>query len=57
MDKIVVVLIMVVYGLLVYFLLVIGGFVSDCILGSCKIVLYGGILIMLGYIVLVMLFG
>lgn len=57
MDKIIAVLVMVIYGLLVFLFLVIGGFVSDCILGSCKIVFYGGILIMLGYIVLVIFFG
>ncbi|XCY70522.1 hypothetical protein ABG808_00180 [Streptococcus iniae] len=49
--------IMAIYGSLVYLSSVIGGFVSDRILGSRKSVLYGGILIMLYYIALATPFG
>lgn len=42
--------IMAIYGSLVYLTSVIGGFVSDRILGSRRTVFYGGILIMLGHI-------
>ncbi|MCA1358575.1 peptide MFS transporter [Streptococcus iniae] len=49
--------IMAIYGSLVYLSSVIGGFVSDRILGSRKSVLYGGILIMLGHIALATPFG
>ncbi|GHP12588.1 MFS transporter [Lentilactobacillus fungorum] len=44
--------IMAIYGSLVYLTSVIGGFVSDRILGSRRTVFYGGILIMLGHIAL-----
>ncbi|MCC9677817.1 MFS transporter, partial [Streptococcus agalactiae] len=57
MDKTVAASIMAVYGSLVYLSSVIGGFVSDRILGSRKTVLYGGILIMLGHIALATPFG
>lgn len=49
--------IMSVYGALVYLAGVIGGFVSDRLLGSYKSVLYGGILIMIGHLVLATPFG
>lgn len=41
-----------IYGSLVYLLSIVGGFISDRILGSRKTVLYGGILIMFGHIAL-----
>lgn len=44
--------IMAIYGSLVYLTSVIGGFVSDRILGSRRTVFYGGVLIMLGHIAL-----
>lgn len=44
--------IMSIYGSLVYMSSIIGGWVSDRLLGSNKSVFYGGILIMLGHIVL-----
>ena len=44
--------IMSIYGSLVYLASVLGGFVSDRILGSQRTVLIGGILIMIGHIVL-----
>ena len=49
--------IMSIYGALVYLTSVLGGFISDRILGSQKTVLIGGILIVLGYLVLVTPFG
>lgn len=42
--------IMAIYGSLVYLASVVGGYISDRILGSRRTVLYGGILIMLGHI-------
>lgn len=48
---------MLIYLVLVYVFSVFGGFLSDCVWGSCKIVFIGGVFIMLGYIVLLMLFG
>lgn len=42
--------IMAIYGSLVYLASVVGGYVSDRILGSRRTVLYGGILIMFGHI-------
>ncbi|WP_125980698.1 peptide MFS transporter [Loigolactobacillus iwatensis] len=44
--------IMAIYGALVFMSSVVGGFVSDRILGPRRTVLYGGILIMFGHIVL-----
>src|SRR5699024_10535945 len=44
--------IMAIYGSMVYLTSVIGGFVSDRILGSRRTVFWGGILIMIGHIVL-----
>ncbi|KRM99435.1 peptide MFS transporter [Loigolactobacillus rennini] len=44
--------IMAIYGSLVYLAAVLGGWVGDRLLGSFKTVLYGGVLIMLGHIVL-----
>ncbi len=49
--------IMSIYGSLVYLASVLGGFVSDRILGSQRTVLIGGILIMIGHIVLATPFG
>lgn len=49
--------IMSIYGALVYLTSVLGGFISDRILGSRRTVLYGGILIMLGHIILAIPFG
>ena len=46
--------IMAIYGSLVYMSSVLGGFISDRILGPRRTILYGGILIMLGHIVLAM---
>lgn len=48
--------IMAIYGSLVYMSSVLGGFISDRILGPRRTILYGGILIMLGHIVLAMPF-
>ena len=44
--------IMSIYGSLVYMSSIVGGWISDRLLGSNKSVFYGGILIMLGHIVL-----
>ena len=52
MDKTTAASVMAIYGSLVFLSSVIGGFVSDRILGSRKTVFYGGILIMLGHIAL-----
>jgi POT family proton-dependent oligopeptide transporter len=49
--------IMAIYGSLVYLGSVLGGWVGDRLFGSFKTVLYGGILIMLGHIVLSFPFG
>lgn len=49
--------IMSVYGSLVYMSGILGGYVSDRLLGSRKTVFWGGVLIMLGHIVLAMPFG
>ncbi len=49
--------IMSIYGSLVYLSSVVGGFISDRILGSRRTVFYGGILIMLGHIALSMPLG
>ncbi|WP_159720504.1 peptide MFS transporter [Streptococcus halichoeri] len=57
MDKITAASIMAIYGSLVYLSSVIGGFISDRILGSRRTVLYGGILIMFGHIALATPFG
>lgn len=57
MDKTTAASIMAIYGSLVFLSAVIGGFVSDRILGSRKTVFYGGILIMLGHIALATPFG
>ncbi|KPJ23151.1 peptide MFS transporter [Streptococcus phocae subsp. phocae] len=56
-DKATAASIMAIYGSLVYLSSVIGGFISDRILGSRKTVLYGGILIMIGHIALATPFG
>ena len=50
MDKTTAASVMAIYGSLVFLSSVVGGFVSDRILGSRKTVFYGGILIMLGHI-------
>lgn len=57
MDRTTAASIMAIYGSLVFLSAVIGGFVSDRILGSRKTVFYGGILIMLGHIALATPFG
>ncbi|MWT30622.1 oligopeptide:H+ symporter, partial [Escherichia coli] len=49
--------VMSIYGSLVYLTSVIGGFVSDRILGPRKTVFWGGIFIMLGHIALALPFG
>lgn len=56
-DKATAASIMAIYGSLVYLSSVLGGFISDRILGSRKTVLYGGILIMIGHIALATPFG
>lgn len=56
-DKATAASIMAIYGSLVYLSSVLGGYISDRILGSRKTVLYGGILIMIGHIVLATPFG
>ncbi|MGT2957656.1 peptide ABC transporter permease [Streptococcus bovimastitidis] len=56
-DKVTAASIMAIYGSLVYLSSIIGGYVSDRILGSRKSVLYGGILIMIGHIALATPFG
>ncbi|EFR45394.1 peptide MFS transporter [Streptococcus pseudoporcinus] len=56
-DKVTAASIMAIYGSLVYLSSIIGGYISDRILGSRKSVLYGGILIMLGHIALATPFG
>lgn len=56
-DKVTAASIMAIYGSLVYLSSIIGGYVSDRILGSRKSVLYGGILIMVGHIALATPFG
>ena len=57
MDKTTAASVMAIYGSLVFLSSVVGGFVSDRILGSRKTVFYGGILIMLGHIALATPFG
>ena len=57
MEKTTAASVMAIYGSLVFLSAVIGGFVSDRILGSRKTVFYGGILIMLGHIALATPFG
>ncbi|KRM18279.1 POT family proton (H+)-dependent di- tripeptide transporter [Ligilactobacillus hayakitensis DSM 18933 = JCM 14209] len=57
MDKTTAASIMAIYGSLVYLSSVLGGFISDRILGSRKTVFIGGILIMLGHIALSTPFG
>ncbi len=49
--------IMAIYGSMVYLTSVIGGFVSDRILGSRRTVFWGGIAIMIGHIILSMPLG
>lgn len=49
--------IMAIYGSLVYMTSIIGGFISDRITGTAKAILYGGILIMIGHIILAMPIG
>ncbi|PCH12344.1 Di-/tripeptide transporter [Streptococcus parauberis] len=56
-DKATAASIMAIYGSLVYLSSVLGGYISDRVLGSRKTVLYGGILIMLGHIALATPFG
>ncbi|MGT2932671.1 peptide MFS transporter [Streptococcus catagoni] len=56
-DKATAASIMAIYGSLVYLSSVLGGYVSDRILGSQKTVFYGGVLIMLGHIALSTPFG
>lgn len=51
-DKPLAASVMSIYGSLVYLTSVIGGFVSDRILGSRRTVFYGGVLIMFGHIAL-----
>ncbi|PWG00356.1 peptide MFS transporter [Levilactobacillus bambusae] len=48
--------IMAIYGALVFMTSVIGGFISDRLIGSARSVLYGGLLIMFGHILLSMPF-
>lgn len=55
--KVIVLVIMFIYGLMVFMFSIIGGWVFDCVLGLRKIVFIGGLLIIVGYIVLVILFG
>lgn len=49
--------IMAIYGSLVYMTSIIGGFISDRMTGTAKAILYGGILIMIGHIILAMPIG
>lgn len=56
-DKATAASIMSIYGSMVYLSSVLGGFISDRILGSRKTVFIGGVLIMLGHIVLATPFG
>ncbi|MDO1605951.1 peptide MFS transporter [Lactobacillus sp. YT155] len=49
--------IMSIYGSLVYMSSVLGGFISDRLLGSRRTVFWGGVLIMFGHIVLALPFG
>lgn len=56
-DKALASSIMAIYGSLVYLGAVLGGWVGDRLLGSFKTVLYGGVLIMAGHIVLSLPFG
>ncbi|WP_057895182.1 peptide MFS transporter [Lacticaseibacillus brantae] len=56
-DKPTAMSIMSIYGSLVYLSSVIGGFVSDRLLGSRRTVFWGGVLIMFGHIVLALPFG
>lgn len=49
--------IMAIYGSMVYMSSVIGGWLSDRVLGSRKTIFYGGILIMIGHIILATPFG
>lgn len=49
--------IMSIYGSLVYMSSIVGGWISDRLLGSYKTVFYGGVFIMLGHIVLATPFG
>lgn len=56
-DKATAASIMSIYGSMVYLSSVLGGFISDRILGSRKTVFIGGVLIMLGHIALATPFG
>ena len=56
-DKTTAASIMSIYGSLVYLSSVIGGFLSDRVLGSRKTVFIGGVLIMFGHIALATPFG
>lgn len=49
--------IMAIYGSLVYMTSIIGGYISDRITGTAKAIMYGGILIMLGHVLLAMPVG
>lgn len=57
LDKTTAASIMAIYGSLVYMSGIIGGWVSDRLLGTTKAVFYGGVLIMIGHIVLALLAG
>lgn len=52
MDKIIVMFIMFVYGLLIYMFLILGGWIVDRIIGIWGVILIGVILIIIGYICL-----
>lgn len=56
-SKVLAASIMSIYGALVYLTSVLGGFMSDRVWGSRRTVLFGGILIMLGHIVLAIPYG
>lgn len=57
LDKPTAVAIMSIYGSLVFMSSIVGGWISDRLLGSRKTVFYGGVLIMFGHIVLATPFG
>lgn len=55
-DKIIVMLIMLVYGLLIYMILILGGWIVDRIMGIRGVILLGVVFIIIGYICLSLLF-
>ena len=57
LEKATAVAIMSIYGSLVYMSSIVGGWISDRLLGSHKTVFFGGVLIMFGHIVLATPFG